>query len=49
MNLEFVQKFILTNPELTVLGIAVYDIFVGKYVGLRIMEYWRFREIIKNG
>jgi len=49
MNLEFVQKFILINPELTVLGVAVYDIFIGKYVGLRIMEYWRFREIIKNG
>lgn len=49
MNLEILQKFVLTNPELTVLGIAVYDIFVGKYVGLRLMEYWRFRQIIKNG
>jgi len=49
MNLEVLQKFVLTNPELTVIGVAVYDLFVGKYVGLRIMEYWRFRQIIKHG
>jgi hypothetical protein len=49
MNLEPLQKFVLLNPEITVLGIAVYDLFVGKYVGLRLMEYWRFRQIIKNG
>jgi hypothetical protein len=49
MNLEFLQKFVLLNPEITILTVAFYDIFLGKYVGLRLMEYWHFRQIIKNG
>ncbi len=49
MSLEELQKFVLLKPELTVFGVAVYNLFIGKYVGLRLMEYWRFRQIIKNG
>jgi hypothetical protein len=29
-----------------VLAVAVFDVFLGKYVGLRLLEYWRFRELI---
>jgi len=49
MSLEELQKFVLLKPELTVFGVAIYNLFIGKYVGLRLMEYWRFRQIIKNG
>ena len=49
MSLEDLQKFVLLKPELTVFGVGIYNLFVGKYVGLRLMEYWRFRQIIKNG
>ena len=46
MNLEFVQKLIIINPEITLLGVAVFNIFLGKFGGLRLMEYWRFRKIL---
>jgi len=49
MDTQAIQKFVLLNPELTILGVGLYDLFVGKYVGLRLMEYWRFRQLIKNG
>ncbi len=49
MSLESLQKFVLLNPEITILIVGVYNIFLGKYVGLRLMEYWHFRQIIKNG
>lgn len=46
LSLEFLQKFAVLNPEVTVLSVAVFDLFLGKYVGLRLLEYWRFRELI---
>lgn len=46
LSLETLQRFTILNPEITVLAVAVFDIFLGKYVGLRLLEYWRFREII---
>lgn len=47
LQLEFLQKFVLVNPEISVLGVAVFDIFMGKYAGLRLLEYKKFKEIIK--
>jgi hypothetical protein len=46
LNLDFLQKFVLLYPEATVIGVAVFDLFLGKYVGLRILEYKKFKEII---
>lgn len=45
MELEVVQRFVLLNPELTVVGVAVFNIFMGKFSGLRLLEYWRFRDL----
>jgi len=45
--MEFLQKFILLNPELIVLSVALLDIFMGRYTGLRLLEYKKFKEIIK--
>lgn len=47
LKMEFLQKFVLLNPELVVLGIALLDIFMGRYTGLRLLEYKKFKEIIK--
>ncbi len=46
LSLDSLQRFAVLNPEMTVLSVAVFDIFLGKYVGLRLLEYWRFRELL---
>jgi len=42
------QKWALLNPELFLLLVLVFNLVVGKYVGLRFMEYWRFRKLISR-
>lgn len=49
LTLEPLQQFALLNPEILLLSVAVFDFIVGKYVGLRFMEYWRFRKLINAG
>lgn len=46
ISLEAVQHFALLNPEILVVGVAVFNFFLGKYVGLRVLEIWRFRKLI---
>jgi hypothetical protein len=48
LTLEGVQRYVLLNPEITIMAVLVFDFLMGKYVGLRFMEYWRFRKLI-NG
>lgn len=45
---EPVQKFVLLQPELTFLGTALANIALGRYSGLRVLEYWRFQTIIEK-
>jgi hypothetical protein len=45
---EPVQKFVLLQPELTFLGTALGNIALGRYSGLRVLEYWRFQTIIEK-
>lgn len=40
------QKLVLLNPEISLLLTFVIDIVLGKYLGLRFMEYYRFRKLI---
>jgi len=47
MNMEFLQKFVLLNPEFFILAVLILVFIVERYSGLRLMEYWRFRKIIK--
>lgn len=47
LTLKFVQEVALLNPEWFLLGILAFDYILGKYVGLRILEIWRFRKLIK--
>lgn len=45
---KYVQSFTLLNPEIVILVVFVYDILLGKYVGLRFSEYWRYRKLLKK-
>ena len=43
-----VQEFALLKPEIWILAIAFIDFLLGKYVGLRFLELWRFRKLISK-
>lgn len=47
--LEFkaLQIFALLNPEVLLILIFAFNIFLGKYSGLRLREVWRFRRLLK--
>lgn len=47
LKTNWVQKLVLLNPEIALLAMALGDIYVGKYVGLRAMEMWKFRKLVK--
>lgn len=48
LTLESVQQFALLNPEALLLGVLIFDFLMGKFSGLRFLEYWRFRKLIRN-
>ena len=41
-----VQKFVMIYPELTVILVLAMNILVGKYTGLRVSEFFRFKPLI---
>lgn len=42
------RAYVLLNPEVSLILVAAADLILGKYTGLRVMEYYRFRKLI-NG
>lgn len=48
LTTKAVQAYALLHPETWIVGIALVDILLGKYVGLRFLEYWRFRRLISK-
>lgn len=48
LTLKSVQEFALLRPEALLIFVFVFNIFIGKYVGLRLREYWRFRKLISK-
>lgn len=48
ITLEVVQHYALRNPEIFLLIVALVDILLGKFVGLRFIELWRFRKLISG-
>ncbi len=46
LSTEEAQKLVLLNPEWSLIITALVDFLLGKYKGLRIREYWRFRKLI---
>jgi len=47
LRLDGLQKFVLLNPELFLVLVAGFDVFVGRYVGLRALEYIKFKKLLK--
>ena len=43
---EQIQRFVLLRPELTLLGTAFINYVIGKYTGLRLLEFLRFSSIL---
>ena len=48
LTLGALQKFVLLNPEVTLLTVGVLDFALAKYSGLRLMEIYRFRRLINS-
>ena len=46
LTLKAIQEFALLNPEVFLGSVFVFDFVIGRYVGLRLMEIWRFRKLI---
>ncbi|HWA51588.1 MAG TPA: 7TM domain-containing protein [Patescibacteria group bacterium] len=42
------ERFAILNPEILLVGVAIFDFILGKYVGLRFIEFWRFRKLIRS-
>lgn len=45
---ELVQKAVLMFPEAIYFGVGVFDLFMGRYTGLRLTEYLMYRGIAKE-
>jgi len=48
LTFQPLQKYVLLNPEISLLIIAGADLLLGKYTGLRVMEFYRFRKLIRS-
>lgn len=44
----WLQNFVLHSPVLVIFLALMINIFLGKWTGLRLSEYFRFREVIKG-
>ncbi len=48
LELRPLQIFALLHPEILLASVFVFDLFLGKYAGLRMIELWRFRKLIRS-
>lgn len=48
LTLKPLQEYALLNPEITLGTVAIADILMGRFVGLRILEFYRFRKLINQ-
>lgn len=48
MQLQALQRFVLLNPEITIIGVPIFDIVIGRYTGLRLLELFRFRRVLRE-
>lgn len=47
INWQVLRLFILNNPAIAIFGAVAVNIFLGKWTGLRLVEYIRFKDVIK--
>lgn len=43
----WLQRAVLSQPEIVVFGTALFDLLIGRFTGLRLLEYRRFRRLLK--
>lgn len=48
LTLKPLQEYALLNPEITLGTVAVLDILLGRFIGLRVLEFYRFRKLISQ-
>lgn len=48
MTLKPIREYALLNPEKVLILLLLINFLLGKYVGLRFMEYVRFRKLVKS-
>lgn len=46
ISIKFIQDFIYNQALLYLILILIFNYLLGRYVGLRLTEYWRFRSLI---
>lgn len=46
LTLSQVQAFVLLNPEIYLVFLFFFNILLGRYAGLRLLEIWRFRKLL---
>lgn len=46
LTMEMIQEFAILYPETLLISVVAFDIIMGRYVGLRFLEYWRYRKLI---
>lgn len=45
---KWLQNLVLLYPLWIIVSAGIVNVFLGKWTGLRLSEYFRFREVIKN-
>lgn len=45
---EMVQRAVLLYPEMIFFGVAIFNIFMGRYTGLRLSEYLMYRGVVRE-
>lgn len=45
---ETIQKIVILNPEITLVATGMIDVVIGRFTGLRLMELWRFKNVVKK-
>jgi len=48
LTFQPLRQYVLLNPETSLVLVAVLDLVLGKYTGLRVMEFYRFRKLIRS-
>lgn len=48
LSYKDLQVTSLLHPELVLLIAALFNIFLGRYTGLRLLEIWRFRHLLRK-
>jgi hypothetical protein len=46
ISLQVTRELVLNNAIILILALLLVNLYVGKFIGLRLTEYWRFRDLL---